>query len=796
VKTEGFLAAAAAALVTALSLAASATAAVPERATSGALPAGIASAPVPQKYVPRELLVRFKQGAGRNARSQVLREEHAQRKQWLPLPGLELLELADAQSVEAAIRAFEAKPDVLYAEPNFIYEALATPNDPRFSELWGLHQATDVDIDAPEAWDLTTGSPNVTVAVVDTGVAYDHPDLAPNIWSNPGELSDGIDNDGNGKIDDIRGWDFFGNGTTEDNDPRDIEGHGTHVAGTIGARGNDATGVTGVNWNVKILPVRVLGPEGGTNAAVTAGFTYAAQEGAKVVNASLGCAGCYSQAMKDAIDAQPNTLYVVAAGNDTANNDADPHYPCSYTSPNLICVAAITKTNGLATFSNYGLTSVDVGAPGTEIVSTWPAHDTYFTDGFEDPLAWTAGGDPNTWAATPLLHLDGLKSGTDSPLGVYPNFSDNWFRTTNPINLSGRIGCLAEYAMALQTEFGYDFLRIEGSTNATSWSTLGGWTGQTPNFPNSWFLFDTSLTGFDGAPAFYLRFRLDSDDIIGYDGVYLDRFSVQCISTNYDANDYNSIQGTSMATPHVAGVAALGWAIKPTATVAQVKNAIMSTGDPVAALSGKTVTGTRVNARAAVALLAAPPPPPPPPPPPDTTAPTDPVVTSPSHRVGVPSRNRQVQIRWSGASDSQSGVDGFSYQLDHSDISTPDRTKDAEENIIGINTPPLQNGRWFFHISTVDNAGNWTSARHFGPIVIAVPRAIAAVRCRVPNVRGKTVAQARRLLSRAHCRLGRTRRVYSNRMRPGRIVKQSKRPGVRLARGTRVNVDVSRGRRR
>jgi hypothetical protein len=172
------------------------------------------------------------------------------------------------------------------------------------------------------------------------------------------------------------------------------------------------------------------------------------------------------------------------------------------------------------------------------------------------------------------------------------------------------------------------------------------------------------------------------------------------------------------------------------------------------------------------------------------------VVTSPSHRVGVPSRNRIVQIRWSGASDSQSGVDGFSFQFDHSDVSTPDRTKDAEESSTGVNTPPLQNGRWFFHISTVDNAGNWTSTRHFGPIVISVPRVTTAVRCRVPNVRGKSVAQARRLLSRANCRLGRTRRVYSNRVRAGRIVKQSKRPGVRLARGTRVNVDVSRGRRR
>lgn len=187
---------------------------------------------------------------------------------------------------------------------------------------------------------------------------------------------------------------------------------------------------------------------------------------------------------------------------------------------------------------------------------------------------------------------------------------------------------------------------------------------------------------------------------------------------------------------------------------------------------------------------------PPPPPVADTTSPNNPVVTSPTHRVGVASRNRQPQIRWSGASDSQSGVDGFSFHLDTSDISTPDRTKDGEENIPGVNYVPLPNGRYFFHIITRDNAGNWTNPRHFGPVVIAVPRSTTGVRCRVPNVRGKTVAQARRQLARANCRLGRTRRVFSNRVRSGRIVKQSRRPGARLARGTRVNVDVSRGRRR
>ena len=288
--------------------------------------------------------------------------------------------------------------------------------------MWALNQVSDADIDAPEAWDLTQGSYDVVVAVVDTGIRYDHPDLAANIYVNPGEVpADGIDNDANGKVDDVRGWDFAGDGTTPDNDPMDEEGHGTHVAGTIGARGNNALGVAGVNWNVKLLPVRVLGPEGGTNADVTAGFAYAALQGARVVNASLGGGG-ESLSMKAAIDAATNTLFVVAAGNDVRRQrDRRRRIRATTRSANLVCVAATTRTDDLADFSNYGTTSVDLGAPGTEIVSTWLPYDAVFSDGFENPLAWTAGGTPNTWAATTAHKLEGEKSGTDSPAGTYPD---------------------------------------------------------------------------------------------------------------------------------------------------------------------------------------------------------------------------------------------------------------------------------------------------------------------------------------------------------------------------------------
>ena len=445
------------------------------------------SAPRPE-YVPGELIVRFEAGSGPTRRAEILRQNGARRKRTLRLPGAEVVSVARGKSVEAAVRELEAQPGVAFAEPNYIYRPTAMPNDPRFGALWGLHQATDGDIDAPEAWEEQTGSAAIKVAIVDTGVAYDHPDLAANMLS---------------------GYDFF----DEDADPRDDDGHGTHVAGTIGAVGNNVTGVTGVNWDVSLLPVRVLGPDGGTTETVTNGFAYAAAQGAKVVNASLGGGG-ESEAMKAVIDAAASTtLFVVAAGNAGSDNDDFPVYPCSYPSPNLVCVAATDETDALAEFSNYGNGLVDVAAPGTRIESTWPGFTTIFADTFETDLAgrWAGGGTPNTWGRTSVRAADGSFSVADSPTGDYQNFADNWLRLTTPINLSGQVGCHAAYAMSLAIEDNFDLVSLETSTDGSTWEGV------------DWHFLDTPGSGFEqiesplfeltGSPAGYLRFRLESDVI-------------------------------------------------------------------------------------------------------------------------------------------------------------------------------------------------------------------------------------------------------------------------------------------
>ncbi|MFH0894911.1 MAG: S8 family serine peptidase [Bacteroidota bacterium] len=346
--------------------------------------------------------------------------------------------LTSGLSEEDAIKEFENDPRVIYAEHNYIAEAFLVPNDPKFTELYGLNNTgqtggtADCDIDAPEAWNYWTGSGQIVVSVVDTGVDYNHEDLSANMWHNPGEIpNNGLDDDNNGYIDDYYGYDFCNN----DSDPFDDNSHGTHCSGTIGGTGNNSKGVAGINWTTKIMACKFLsaGGSGSYSAAVSA-IIYSANMGAKVSSNSWG-GGSYSQALKDAIEyaKTKGQLFVAAAGNSAANSDTSPLYPAAYDCTNIISVAATDHNDALAYFSNYGPTTVDLGAPGVSIVSSTPG------------------------------------------------------------------------------------------------------------------------------------------------------------------NTYASYSGTSMATPHVSGAAALVWSQKPELTYSQVKDKILSTADPKPALSGKTVTGGRLN---------------------------------------------------------------------------------------------------------------------------------------------------------------------------------------------------------
>lgn len=282
-------------------------------------------------------------------------------------------------------------PNVQYVEANSVIRAINLPNDPKLAELYGLNNTgqtngtADADIDAPEAWATTTGSKSVVVAVIDTGVNYEHHDLKDNYWTNPGESgvdvngndkrSNGVDDDGNGYVDDWRGWDFV----NSDNDPMDDNSHmhGTHCAGTIGAKGNDGFGVVGVNWQVSIVGIKFLSASGsGTTADAIKAIEYANTLGVAIQSNSWGGGG-YSEAMAAAIAEAESLgiLFVAAAGNSAADNDTMPHYPSSYDSDNVLAVAATDHADALASFSCYGLESVDMAAPGVDIVSTSSGQD-------------------------------------------------------------------------------------------------------------------------------------------------------------------------------------------------------------------------------------------------------------------------------------------------------------------------------------------------------------------------------------------------------------------------------------
>jgi len=321
------------------------------------------------------LIVRFHSGYSTSTQQSALSSANCRQQTSLPIvSGLALARLESGQTLDQAIQTLVRNPAVKYVEPNYIVSTQAIPNDPRFSSLWGLHNTgqtggvSGADMDVPQAWDLQTGN-NVVIAVIDTGVDYNHPDLVGNIWTNTDEIpNNGRDDDGNGYIDDVRGWDFSGN----DNNPMDDNNHGTHVSGTIAARGNNGTGITGVNWSAQIMPLKFMNASGqGTTASAIEAIQYAVANGARISNNSWGGPG-FSRALYDAI-ALANAaghVFVAAAGNSSRNNDVSPDYPASFDLPNIIAVAATDENDRLAGFSNFGARSVDVAAPGVNILSS------------------------------------------------------------------------------------------------------------------------------------------------------------------------------------------------------------------------------------------------------------------------------------------------------------------------------------------------------------------------------------------------------------------------------------------
>jgi subtilisin family serine protease len=281
----------------------------------------------------------------------------------------------DPDRTQDATERLERNVAVDFVEPNFVLRANRIPNDRSFGDQWGLRNLghfdgkVGADIAATEAWDVTTGG-NVTVAVVDTGVSYKHPDLVGNAWRNPTDPLNGADDDADGFADDVFGADFF----SDDSNPDDDGGHGTHVAGIIAAQGNNAIGVTGVNWDANLMALKFLDENGEGNTADAANaIDFAVAHGARIVNASWG-GPSFSQALYGAIKraGDRGVMVVAAAGNEGANSDVKPDYPAAFDLPNVVSVAATDRSDQLLDFSNFGAKSVDLAAPGDDVYSTVP----------------------------------------------------------------------------------------------------------------------------------------------------------------------------------------------------------------------------------------------------------------------------------------------------------------------------------------------------------------------------------------------------------------------------------------
>ncbi|MFC1855470.1 S8 family serine peptidase, partial [Thermodesulfobacteriota bacterium] len=511
-------------------------------------------------YQEGKLLVKFKPGTDEATKNNILSKYNLSVEKNFKQTRGKLIQLPSGASLEGTMSSLKSETAIELAELDYALTISANiPDDPSFQNLWGLNNTgqeggvADADMDAPEAWDLTTGDGSVVVAVIDTGVDYLHEDLQGNMWINAAEANGvvGVDDDGNGYIDDIHGI----NAPYNNSDPYDDNGHGTHVSGTIGAIGNNGTGVAGVNWNVKIMALKFLdyGGYGWTSDAVEC-INYVVDMhdnhgvNVKVTSNSWG-GGAFSTSLYDAINALKTSgiLFVAAAGNSAYDNDLYPHYPSSYDLSNIISVAATDNTDDLAYFSNYGVNSVDVAAPGVNILSSLPGYndytpvpgDIFFDDVEAGGGTWTA---ETPWGITTAKAHGGASSWTDSPGTSYSNnvntslISDvidlSSYNVSNPLKLG--------FSAWIDLESWYDNLYIEASGDGgTTWLQLAAIDGHYRYWDA--YSYDVPATLYTN--QFKFRIRLVTDSSVTYDGVYIDDIGIGIKTTVEPTAFFDDVEG-------------------------------------------------------------------------------------------------------------------------------------------------------------------------------------------------------------------------------------------------------------
>ncbi|HET7480188.1 MAG TPA: S8 family serine peptidase [Rubrobacteraceae bacterium] len=725
-----------------------------------------------REAIPGQIIVKFKKDVRPAAQADARRDEGLEKVENLDLIDAEVNEVS-GQPVEQAIRDLENRPDVEYAEKDYRLYPTAYADEPRFSELWGLHNTgqvingstgvSNVDINGLEAAAVTQGDPNLVVAVIDDGVDFSHPDLAGRQWNSPGEIpGNGVDDDANGKVDDVNGWDVCHQDATV-HDPGD-DSHGTHVAGTIAASVNNQ-GITGVAPNVKIMALKFLsnagtGPGCNSTSGAIEAIQYAKSEGAKISNNSWG-GGDFSQALKDAIEAS-GSLFVAAAGNGGAdgvgdNNDTVPMYPASYNSSNILSVAAVNNRGGLGGFSNYGATSVDISAPGVDILSSVPGSPgtpaaalssvgtsgKAITAGFGDEEIGTAAGRASFMTkvfqaigrgSQQVILVDDDRS-HDSNADVGPTIAAAIQTATGiapqtiPVGdgdgpslaqLSGKTVVWAT-GETFYSGFDADFNIIPALTPAdlttlTNFLNGGGKlviTGRDALYQNETSVFVTGTLALSVNPDIFTNTFTGAQgtafegESYTFDGALADPFGISHDGISpagasartqggYDAvpASWESWNGTSMATPHVTGVAALAASVNPalTGNPVALKNLIMNTGKPVSLTAGKTVTGDMADARAAVAAAT-----------PDTIKPT---ISGMSPRLGSIIRDTTPTIKAIVKDNRPLGKANIKLYVNGVLISSTKYSYAASTGSLVYNSPRLAKGKKTVKIVATDAAGN------------------------------------------------------------------------------------------
>jgi len=414
------------------------------------------SDPVGPEVVPDELVVGFEEDVSFADQRRAVRQAGGRIEERMDSIDSLVVTPRGRRSTEDVTDGLVELGTVEFVEPNYVLKSFRVPNDTAFSRLWGFQNTgqlggrSGADVSATLAWDVATGGDTI-IGVVDTGIDYNHLDLRNNMWRNPGEPVNGVDDDQNGYVDDVYGIDVKG----DDSDPIDDSSHGTHVAGVAAAEGNNAIGVTGVSWKARLMALKFLDDNGdGDTAGAARAIDYAAQAGARVINASWG-GPAFSFALFKAIRNAGNrgVVVVAAAGNSGANSDVAPEYPASYDLANVISVAATDPLDDLVDFSNYGARSVDLAAPGDEIYSTVPrfANPTtlsYFS-GTSMAAPFVAGAAALYLSHTPAATVQQVRDALLASVDPLPSLAGKTV-TGGRLNLARMLGARAPAAPAAE----------------------------------------------------------------------------------------------------------------------------------------------------------------------------------------------------------------------------------------------------------------------------------------------------------------------------------------------------------